>query len=429
MNLAAFRTLLTPAGQATLAAAEALHPREANFLAHFQTLSKQHPPDLARAALETAIFRQAAVSKFPDAARMYFTRESLEQATPAEVSAYRAARYRDFPHIADLACSIGGDTLALASLPQNPTGRHITGLDLDPLRLHLAQANAQALGLSAHTSFIQANLTAPLPFPKINHSQFTIHNSQLTALFFDPARRTTHPRGDYRRAFSVHDYTPPLDIIRTWLPPAPSFGAGRFPALGVKISPGVNLDELAEYDCEIEFISLHGELKEACLWFGPLKTATRRATLLPGPHTLVSDSRDAPPSSIILPPSSFLYEPDPAILRAGLVIPLAAQLNAAQLDPTIAYLTSDTRVPTPFARAWPIEDWMPFNLKKLRAYLRERHVGQVTVKKRGSPLEPESLIRDLRLKGDEEKVLVLTKFKGDPVVLVCTPPQPQINVP
>lgn len=417
MNLPAFRTLLTPAGQTALADAEALAPREPDFLRHFQALSKRYPPDLARVALETAILRREAITKFPAAARMYFTREALEQATPAEVSVYRAERYREFDHIADLGCSIGGDTLALAA-----EGRHVTGIDLDPLRLHLAQANAHALGLAPHTSFLQANLTSPLPFSPIVNWQFTIDNSQLIALFFDPARRTNH-----RRATSVRDYSPPLDIIRTWLPPALSFGAGQFPALGVKISPGVDLDELSNYDCEIEFISLNGELKEACLWFGPLKTVARRATILTGDGRRETEFTLSPvphPLSPVRRPQSYLYEPDPAILRAGLVTTLAAQLNAAQLDPTIAYLTSDTCVATPFARAWAIEDWMPFNLKKLRAYLREQNIGRVTVKKRGSPLEPESLIRDLKLKGDEERVLVLTKLAGEPVVLVCTPRNP-----
>jgi len=408
MNLSAFRTLLTPPGQEALADAERLQPREKDFLLHFQALSKRYAPALARAALETAILRREATSKFPDAARMYFTRESLEQATHTDVSSYRAKRYQPFDHVADLGCSIGGDALALAH-----AGHHITGLDLDPLRLHLAKANAQTSGLADQLSFIQADLSQSLP---LSHTSSLPHS---LALFFDPARRANH-----RRAFSVHDYTPPLDIIRTWLP--------SFPAFGVKISPGVALDELAGYDCEIEFISLNGELKEACLWFGPLKTGERRATVLPGAFTLTGDRRqqtEAPLSPVSGPPSSlsrplsYLYEPDPAILRAGLVTTLAAQLNAAQLDPTIAYLTSDVLIATPFARIWPIEDWMPFNLKKLRAYLRERNIGRVTVKKRGSPLEPERLIRDLRLKGENEKVLVLTKWQGEPVVLVCTPPQ------
>ncbi|GAB4581748.1 MAG: methyltransferase domain-containing protein [Anaerolineales bacterium] len=423
MNLPAFRTLLTPAGQEALAATEALTPREADFLAHFQTLSKRYPPDLARAALETAILRREAGAKFPHATRMYFTRESLEQATPAEVSAYRAERYREFDQIADLGCSIGGDTLALAqdALQRNRSGRLVTGLDLDPLRLHLARANAQALALADHTTFLQADLTHPLPFspfhplpsspyPLFSPSPLRPHTPTPLALFFDPARRT-----DHRRAFSVRDYAPPLNILRTW--------RTRFPALGVKISPGVDLDELTEYDCEIEFISLNGELKEACLWFGPLKTGERRATILPGAFTLMGVGRRTPEFSLapLSGPLAFLYEPDPAILRARLVTTLAEQLHAFQLDPAIAYLTSAELVQTPFARAWPIEAWMPFNLKKLRAYLRERNVGRVTVKKRGSPLEPESLIYALKLKGDEETVLVLTKRQGEPIVLICAP--------
>jgi hypothetical protein len=48
-------------------------------------------------------------------------------------------------------------------------------------------------------------------------------------------------------------------------------------------------------------------------------------------------------------------------------------------------------------------------------------VGKVVVKKRGSPLQPEALIKDLRLKGDLERVLVLTQVRSKPVVLVCLP--------
>jgi len=108
-------------------------------------------------------------------------------------------------------------------------------------------------------------------------------------------------------------------------------------------------------------------------------------------------------------------------MRSGLVADLGTLLNAFQLDPEIAYLTTDKFMPTPFANAWEIEGWFPFGLKRLRSYLRERHVGQVTVKKRGSPLQPEALIRDLRLKGEDERILFLTQLEGRPIVVVCMP--------
>jgi len=95
--------------------------------------------------------------------------------------------------------------------------------------------------------------------------------------------------------------------------------------------------------------------------------------------------------------------------------------SAAQLDPDIAYLTSQDYVVTPFARAWSIEAWIPFNLKRLRSYLRERRVGKVVVKKRGSPLEPQELIRKLNLRGDNERVVVLTHMDGRPIVIICLP--------
>ena len=108
-------------------------------------------------------------------------------------------------------------------------------------------------------------------------------------------------------------------------------------------------------------------------------------------------------------------------VRAGLVADLAAQLDAFQIDPDIAYLTAEKKQPTPFARAWAVEAWFPFGLKRLRSYLRERHIGRVTVKKRGSPLQPEALIRDLRLSGDQERVVFLTHLHGAPVVVIGFP--------
>jgi hypothetical protein len=114
------------------------------------------------------------------------------------------------------------------------------------------------------------------------------------------------------------------------------------------------------------------------------------------------------------------------VIRAGLVAELGDQLGAWQLDPDIAYISSDRIVQTPFARTWQVEDWIPFNLKQLRNYLRARGVGKITVKKRGSPLQPEQLIQMLKLKGDNQRVVVLTHLHGRPIVVICFPNQPGI---
>lgn len=389
MDLNTFQALLTPVGQQVLRDAQELSPREVDFLVHFQSISRNYPPELARSALEIAILRTEANEKFLFASKMYLTREAMQQASSYDVSSYRAKRYKPFEFVADLGCSIGGDTIALAAIAP------VCGIDHDPLRLAMAQANMIPFNLGAQTAFLQADLYYGLPFSPVPRM----------ALFFDPGRRVNH-----RRMHNVADYQPSLHIIREWLP--------HFPALGVKISPGVDLSEVEDYDAEIEFISLNGELKEAVLWFGPLKTASRRATLLPVGHTLVSGDPVKLPLS---EPRGWIYEPDPAILRTGLVTDLGAKLDAYQLDPDIAYLTTDRYLSTSFARAWQIEAWIPFNVKRLRDYLRKRKIGLVTVKKRGSPLEPEALIRELRLSGDNERVIFLTHLNGRPIVVIALP--------
>ncbi len=163
-------------------------------------------------------------------------------------------------------------------------------------------------------------------------------------------------------------------------------------------------------------------MKETVLWYGRFHSGVqRRATLLPEGHSLTT--ADLPAEPIIgTPPQAYLYEPDGAVIRAHLVQALAVQLSASQIDESIAYLTTDTAVATPFARCFVVEAHFPFQLKRLRHYLRERQVGSVTIKKRGSPLEPDRLQRQLRLSGhkDTHRYLFLTHVLGEPSVVVAT---------
>ena len=170
----------------------------------------------------------------------------------------------------------------------------------------------------------------------------------------------------------------------------------------------------------MEFISLNGEMKEGALWYGRFHSgAQRRATLLPTGHSLTSE--DLPIAALpCTPPKAYLYEPDGAVIRAHLVQALAVKLSANQIDESIAYLTTDTAVATPFARCFKVEAYFSFQLKNLRHYLRQKRVGRVTIKKRGSPLEPDKLLRQLRLSGhkDVHRYLFLTHILGEPSVIV-----------
>jgi len=226
----------------------------------------------------------------------------------------------------------------------------------------------------------------------------------LAAAFFDPARRS-----EERRIFSVADYIPPLETLHQW----------DFRAMLVKISPGVRLEELTDWRVGIEFVSHNGELKEALLHCRDLAFEGFRATCLNAGETLTSQGCAALP--LTDHPLRYLYEPDPAIIRSGLFGELLAHLGleAHRLDENIAYLTGDHPVESPWLHIWRIDEWMPFNLKKLRARLLERQIGAVTVKKRGSPILPEDLQKMLRLKkAVGHALVVLTQLGGQPIVLI-----------
>jgi hypothetical protein len=68
-----------------------------------------------------------------------------------------------------------------------------------------------------------------------------------------------------------------------------------------------------------------------------------------------------------------------------------------------------------------VTDMLPFSLKRLRALLRERGIGRLEIRKRGSALEPDQLRKDLRLSGPNAASLVLTKVAGAATVIICEP--------
>jgi hypothetical protein len=129
------------------------------------------------------------------------------------------------------------------------------------------------------------------------------------------------------------------------------------------------------------------------------------------------------PDPEVRPVGRYLYEPDGAVIRAHLVAEVAEDLEGGLIDPTIAYITADERHVTPYASAYEITDQLPFNVKKLKALLREREVGVLTVKKRGSAVEPEELRRKALPKqhGPNSATVFMTRVAGAPTMLLGHP--------
>ncbi|WP_330338287.1 THUMP-like domain-containing protein [Streptomyces sp. NBC_00557] len=379
--------LLTPEGRALLDEVRDTAP--ADELAVATRLRRDHPAALVSAALGQARLRQRAAAKFgaADAGRMFFTPNGVEQSTRASVAAYRAERLAGLgvTSVADLCCGIGGDAIAFAR-----AGIRVLAVDRDPLTAATARANAEALGLGELIEVREADVTQ-------------VETGGYDAVFVDPARR-----GGRGRVFDPEAYSPPL----SWAVEA----ARTAPRAALKVAPGIP-HEAVPADAEAEWVSDGGDVKEAVLWFGTEPGAVR-ATLLPGPRTLRGKGL---PDPGVRPVGRYLYEPDGAVIRAHLVAEAAEQLDGGLIDPTIAYVTADELRPTPYASAYEITDHLPFNIKKLKALLREREVGTLTVKKRGSAVEPEELRRKVKPQGPNAATVFLTRVAGAPAMLVGRP--------
>lgn len=227
--------------------------------------------------------------------------------------------------------------------------------------------------------------------------------SDVDAVFCDPARRSAG-----RRRFDARGWSPPWSFVEELLADQAA----------VKVAPGIQ-HELVPPDVDAEWVSAGGDLVEACLWSGRLATARRRATLLPGGATLTSADDPGPSKGSGV--SDVLYEPDDAVVRAGLVTAVAALVAGWLPDPRIAYVTAPRHVRTPFARAYAVLEQLPYDSSRLRAWMKAHDVGRLTVKKRGVGVQPDGLRRTLRPRGLAEATLVVTRIDGRAVVLAAEP--------
>jgi hypothetical protein len=241
----------------------------------------------------------------------------------------------------------------------------------------------------------------------------------IGGVWLDPARRTTSTSGT-KRLWEPEDFSPPLSFAESLA------GSGR--AVGVKMGPGMP-HEAVPADCEAQWVSVGGEVTEVALWFNAVRRpGVRRAALLLGAQGAAEltspEDFDGGPAAPVGPVEGYLYEPDGAVIRAGLVADVALQLGGHLVDEHIAYICAPELVDTPFARAYRILEVMPYNVKALKAWVKDGGIGVLDIKKRGTSVTPEELRKQLlpgKHKGKKTATLVLTRIGEDRVAISVEP--------
>ena len=388
MEISELVELLSPEGLRLL---DSLPPYETSHdaLKSVADLRKAgHSPARVAAVLSQSRLRARAASKFgPFAERMLFTEAGLEQATRLKVAALHAGRFQraGLTSIADLGCGIGADALAIAALDIA-----VMAVEKDEVTAALAAFNL-----------------APWSNARVEHADATeVDLAGIDGIYLDPARRD-----GARRLNNPSDWTPSLDFAFDL--------ASRYPT-GIKLGPGIDRDLIPE-DAEAQWVSVDHDVVELGLWFGVLaRPGIRRAALVitaAGSFELTAaeDSADAEVGAL----GEYIYEPDGSVIRARLIGDLARQLDARMLSDSIAYLTSDTAVATPFATCFKVIDSFPYDEKRLKKELATRGIGTLEIKKRGIDVDPAQLRKKLSLKGKVSATVILTRVAGRHTALLC----------
>jgi hypothetical protein len=354
-----------------------------NELARQTQLRREYPDQLVRGAFALCELRRKASVKFSRAAEMWIDRQGLEQSTSEAIAIHKAQRFSET--VIDLCCGIGGDSLALA--------RHcnVTAVDANPVSCLRTMWNAEVYKVASRVSASCTDATT------VDHSTSFVH--------IDPDRRAS-ARG---RAVRVEDYVPGLEFLQQLV------RTGRGGA--IKLSPAANFGGKFR-DVEVELVSLHGECKEATIWFGELRgEASWRATILPTAETIAGEPLDF--TAELSTPQRYVFDPDPAVVRAGLVDAVAVEHGLYRLDSAEEYMTGSHLLKTGFVNAFEVLAELPNNPAEIRKYFRTARFGQLEIKCRHIPIEADTVRRRLSLDGTEPGVLIFARVAGKSRALVC----------
>jgi hypothetical protein len=356
---------------------------------HIQNLlRKEYPDAVVRAALSLVELRRKGTNKFTRASEMWFDRQGLEQSTAEPVARHKARRFQQ--EVWDLCCGIGGDVLALAEHTQ------VVAVDLNPAACLRTKWNAEVYGVADRVT------------THCHTAEEVVFGNSLVHI--DPDRRRHGPA----RSVRIEEYVPGLEFLQQLVKKCRG-GA-------IKLSPASNFGGKFQ-DVEHELISLHGECKEATIWFGELAGEHAwRATALPSGESLFGDPLSF--GAEVTPPGAYLFDPDPAVVRAGLVDCLAERLSLSRLDTEEEYLTGSVPVSSPFLQTFELVAELSNNDKEIRNYFRNSTAGQVEIKCRRIPVDAEAVRRKLPLPGTDPAVLIFARVEGKARALVCRRLQP-----
>lgn len=334
----------------------------------------------------------------------YPPRLSLEQCSGEAAARYKARIVKDVlernPELprsmADLTGGLGVDFSFLAPLFEDATY-----VERQEVLCELARHNFPLLGLP------QARIVCADGLDYLQSME------EVDLLFLDPARRD----GAGRKTVRMADCEPDVCALREAL-----FAKARF--VLIKLSPMLDLTDAIrslEQVVEAHIYSTGNECKDLLLLLDREAPTGSQPRLVAqeGEQTFSFSAEEEANTTptYVAHPEEFLYEPGPAILKAGAFRCVATRYGLHKMHPHAHLYTSANWVPEFPGRSFRVVDTFTFNKAELRRL--RNNLTQVNLTIRNFPATVDALRKKLKLReGGNQYLFATTGASGEHLLIL-----------
>ena len=234
-------------------------------------------------------------------------------------------------------------------------------------------------------------------------------------IFIDPARRDEHGR----KTVSICDCTPDVASLQDLL-------RQKAKRVLIKLSPMLDISKALEELChvkEVHVVAVANECKELDLimerdYQGEVHFVC--VNLMTNQQELCFTMAEERSSTTRLAEGvmKYLYEPNPALMKAGCFKLLTACFDVYKLHRNSNLYTSDRLILDFPGRVFEVQDWAPYN-KKVKSTLLA-NVKKASVAVRNFPLSVAELRKSLKIADGDENYVFATTLKGEEKIIILT---------
>jgi 16S rRNA G966 N2-methylase RsmD len=326
---------------------------------------------------------------------------SIEQCSSEASAKYKAEQFEG-QGFADLTGGLGVDTYYIS--------QHFQQTDY-------VERQSELCDLAKHNFSI---LDADIKVWNETAEEYLKHCEPKDCIFIDPARRDEHGH----KTVSIADCTPDVGALQDLL-------LQKAERVMIKLSPMLDLNKaLTElhHVKEVHVVAVANECKELDFvlerdYQGEVQfICVNLLTYQPEVRFSMQEERNCI-CSIADGVSKYLYEPNPALLKAGCFKLLTEQYDVFKLHKNSNLYTSEQIISDFPGRIFEVEGWAHYNKKLKQTLLPD--VDKASIAVRNFPLSVAELRKALKIGDGDAVYLFATTLKGEERVVIRTKKPPQ----